>query len=332
MAARRYFKSIYSFLLFLLIGLVAILSTYGWRLSSVGYSVHMEKDQLIKENLKNHVVFLSETVGSRNIQEYENLKRAAQYIVDHFKGLELDVRVQIFEVDGQKVGNIIAEKKGARHPDSVIIFGANYDTYHNPGADTNASGVAAVLELARLFAKEQTDQTLRFVAFVNKESPYFQTGNMGSTRYVRELKEEKQNVGMVFIFDSIGFFTTKNFSQRYPPFLGIFFPDKGQFISLISSLKSRRSARAITQILRRETSFPIYTIFGYDFVDSDHTNFWQEDYPAILITDTGSYRNPDYHSLSDTPDKLDYLKMAQLIRGLKVAVKDTMMSLSIQEE
>ena len=271
--------------------------------------------------MKNHVSVLSHQIGWRGLDQYENLQKAADYIANSFAQTGLKVQRQEFLAQGKTVGNVAAEKKGSTYPQKVIIVGAHYDTYFNPGADSNASGVAALLELAEIFSKIETHATIRFVAFANKEPPFFATDEMGSLVYAKHLKEANEDIEAVIILDSIGYYSNISYSQHYPPFLGFFYPDKGNFLCLVGNMRSRALLQSLETVLKKDTSLVIAKVMGFDFINSDHWAFWRENFNTVLMTDTGSYRNPYINSLSDTYPKLNYLNMAQLVRGLAFALK-----------
>ena len=208
-------------------------------------------------------------------------------------------------------------------PGEVILLGAHYDTCFNPGADDNASGVAGLLELARLVANRETDRTVEFVAFVNEEPPNFKSDNMGSRIYAMKAKAEKKNIAMVIILESIGYYSQ---NQKYPVFLGPFLPHKGNFISVIGNLYSKLLVNKVKSVFKKYSGFPVESaalptfISGIDY--SDHWSFWQEGYPAVMITDTAFLRNHNYHKQSDRADTLNYEKMAYVIEGFSCALMD----------
>ena len=302
----------------LLICLLLYSSTYGWRTLKVAFSSHSKEQEVIAKNLKKHVYALSQQIGWRGLDQYEDLEKAAQYIKDNLTQLGYHCETQDSIVQDKVVSNIIAEKTGTKYSDKIIILSANYDSYFNPGADNNASGVAALLELANIFATQETPITLRFVALASKEPPFFGTKNMGSAVYAKHLKELKENIEGIVILDAIGFYSDKERTQRYPLFLGFAYPGKADFIALVGNGASRGFLDHLGSALKKETSFPVQSVIGFDFINSDNLSFWRENYRAVLVTDTGPYRNPDYHSLADTYKKLNYLNMAQIVKGVSL--------------
>lgn len=280
----------------------------------------------LAENLRLCVYKLAHDIGERSIFNYQALSDAAGYIKAGFESFGYDVELQAMEVYGKKVNNVIAVKRGTGRKDEVIIAGAHYDTCGNPGADDNASAIAGLLELARSVSDRRLSRTIKFIAFVNEEPPFFTTQDMGSLFYARTAKRNKENIKACLILEMIGYYSDKPNSQSYPAFLGFFYPNKGNFIAAVGNFSSRWLIRKIVRAFRDTTSFPIESIISSRFVPgadfSDHWSFWKEGYPAVMITDTAFYRNPHYHSNSDTHEKLNYENMAEVIRGLTGVLTD----------
>ena len=170
-------------------------------------------------------------------------------------------------------------------------------------------------------ADKQTERNVKFIAFVNEEPPFFKTGEMGSQVYARAAKKRGDNIKAALILEMIGYYTDKPHSQSYPPLLGPFYPNTGNFIAVVGNIPSRKLVKEVSSVFKQHTSFPIESLItvslvpGVDF--SDHASFWAHGYPAVMITDTAFYRNPHYHSDSDTYDTLDYESMAEVVKGLR---------------
>lgn len=315
-------RKILKFLLFVAFVTILYLSTYGWHFKKVSISAYSTEQEEIARNLKKYVTVLSDTIGWRGIDQYDNLHRSAGYISSVFKNLGYEVDFQELSVRGKKVYNIISQKKGSRDPDRIIIVGAHYDSYFNPGANSNASGVAALIESARLWVHKQPGATIRFIAFVNTEDPFFATENMGSFAYVQRARELQENITAVIILDSLGTYSTSPRSQRYPLLWGIFYPNKANFILLVGNIASRDLMRWVKQTFSENVSLPMQSTLGYDFINSDHWAFWKMNYKAVLITDTGPYRNAAYHSLGDTYDTLNYTNIAYIVYGMRYVLEE----------
>ena len=285
--------------------------------------------QQIENNVRTTVEYLSREVGQRSWSNVETLAGVAGYLHDRFKAYGLDVRREPFVHRGKTYYNIVAEVKGSAPPgDGILIIGAHYDTVAGtPGADDNASGVAGLLELARLARLAPPRRTTRFVAFSLEEPPVFGTEGMGSYIHAANSKKEGVAVYGMISLEMIGFYCDRTGCQRYPFFLlEWFFPSKGDFIAFAGD---RRSRRFLLQVRDRFTSaarMPVETLtvmphtVGSDL--SDHRNFWSFGYPAFMITDTSFFRNAHYHTPDDTHDILDYQRMAALIKGLHLALRD----------
>ncbi|MCI0506731.1 MAG: M28 family peptidase, partial [Gammaproteobacteria bacterium] len=187
--------------------------------------------------------------------------------------------------------------------------GAHYDSVTgSPGANDNGSGIAALLELFGLFTHEHPATTIRFVAFVNEEPPFFYWNNMGSMIYARQMKQRKENIRYMISLETIGYYSSEPNSQHYPPFLKHFYPHTADFIAFVSNLGSRRVMLRAVKAFRATSNFPAQHLASPAIVPgvswSDHLSFWREGYKAFMITDTAFYRYPYYHTSQDTPDKL----------------------------
>lgn len=225
----------------------------------------------------------------------------------------------------RKVKNLIVEIPGATRSNEIVIIGAHYDTvYDCPGADDNSSGVAALLELARLLKSSHPARTLRFVAFVNEEPPWFQTDDMGSLVYAQHARKLNENIVAAVSLETIGMYSDAEGSQQYPAGFGLLYPSKGNFISFVGNVSSRRLVREAIGVFRQTTKFPSEgaavpaVIPGVSW--SDHWSFWNQGYPAIMVTDTALFRNQNYHLPGDKPETLDYGGMARVVRGLEKVV------------
>jgi hypothetical protein len=298
-------------------------STYGWNIFKTRKVASVKPACDCSENLQKHVYVLAQDLGVRGVElGYESLLRAQDYIRQEFVRYGYVVEDQEFVAFGKPVRNIIATKKGKEKPDEIIILGAHYDSCFNPGADDNASGVAGLLETARLLAQRETKRTIRFIAFVNEEPPFFQTELMGSWVYARAAKKRGDDIRGAIVLEMLGFYSDKPFSQRYPPPLGIFYPNRANFIGLVSNFKSRHLTGSIEDSFRKNKIPAESVIFNFFSAASfsDHWAFWQEGYPAAMVTDTSFMRSNYYHSAQDTHEKLDYNMICAIVCGLKDAL------------
>jgi Zn-dependent M28 family amino/carboxypeptidase len=274
----------------------------------------------VRANLERHVRVLSEKIGIRAWQDTDKLALAADYIEERFKEAGLAVSRQPFTYSDTEYYNVAGEVKG-RDP-GIFVIGAHYDTVAgSPGADDNASGVAGMLEMARLAAQSPIPLTVRFVAFCLEEPPVFRSSRMGSHAYAEGLKREGARVEGMVSLEMIGYFSDKKGSQFYPlPFMRWHFPGEGNFIAFVGDIASRGLTRRMKEAFRRHSDLPVESLNtvsavpGVDF--SDHRSFWKFGYRAFMVTDTAFYRNPNYHTYGDTADRLDYEKMAEVVLGL----------------
>ena len=279
------------------------------------------EEQLIHDNLKRHVVMLAQQIGERNVWNAQALLGASRYIRQTLENLGYRVRVQSFESAEMTVQNLEVELPGVRLPQEVIVFGAHYDSVlGTPGANDNASGIAALLEIARLMAGKKPARTLRLVAFANEEAPFFDSDEMGSKVYAKRASQRNEDIKAMVSLEMIGYYSDKQGSQRYPFPLGFFYPDTANFVGFVGNLSSRRLVRQALGAFRASTAFPSEGVAAPSWVTgvawSDHWSFWQAGYPAIMITDTAFFRYEHYHRPTDTPDKLDYQSMARVTKGL----------------
>ena len=292
-------------------------TTIGWHPSMKIVSQESPNQRMIFQNLERIVRVLSENIGIRDYEHYANLNRAADFIEEQFIDLGYEIEVMTYEIDGKVFKNIIAEQS-SRGEQTPIIIGAHYDSCSNPGADDNASGVAGMLELARLLKDQKTKIPIRFIAFTNEEPPFFKTDLMGSHVYVQQLEEETIHVAI--ILEMIGYYSDKPFSQRYPPLLGFFYPHHANYIAVVSNLHSGKFAKALIKYFKHATRFPIRSLIFPNIIPamdfSDQWSFWQENYPAIMVTDTSFLRNKNYHKSTDLSATLDYKRMVLVVEGL----------------
>jgi len=255
---------------------------------------------------------------------YTKLENTAQYIVKQFASYGYEVAFHEYTVYNKIARNIIVSHTGDTHPEEIILVGAHYDTCFNPGADDNASGIAGLLTLADIIRQKNTNRTIQFVAFVNEEPPFFKTKDMGSRVFAKKARKSGENIKAIIILEMIGYYSHAIHSQRYPPLLGFFYPNKANFICAVGNWQSQKLVKYICSRFRHHTHFPIESYVGPGFVPgvdfSDHWSFWKEGYTAVMITDTAFYRYPHYHSSSDTYEKLDYESMAAVITGLSNVV------------
>lgn len=291
----------------------------------------LTSEQLETANrLSKHVKYLSETIGERNLSKTGTLETAADYFQNQLKQAGYSVIGQTYLVQGRQVHNLEVRLPGTDADGETVVVGAHYDSVTgSPGANDNASGVAAVLELARILQGVAHRKTIRLVLFVNEEPPFFQTGDMGSVVYARQLRSEHVAVAAMISLETIGFYSDVPGSQKYPVLLGLFYPDRANFIGFVGNQESRTLVRQSIRKFRETTNFPSEGVAapgdwpGVGW--SDHWSFWREQYPAIMVTDTALFRYPYYHTPFDTADRVNFEKMARVVDGVRRVVESLAM-------
>lgn len=271
--------------------------------------------------LQDHVKMLSQTNPPRNGET--NLGITAAYIKRQFervKGKIGAVNEDTFTVDGKTYSNIsLLLGEGNR---SRIVIGAHYDSFDGfPGADDNASGVAVLLEVAKLLTDRDNKNDIELIAYSQEEPPSFGSENMGSYYHAKRLADNNIKVKLMISLEMLGYYNDDEGSQFYPlPGMDLIYPKKGNFISLVSDLKSALKVRRAKQHMQSAIDFPAYSLTAPGFLQgvswSDQRWFWANGFPAIMVTDTAFYRNLAYHTENDTMDKLNFEKMAKVADGV----------------
>lgn len=286
--------------------------------------------------LETHVKRLSVEFFPRSHDQIANLDLASRYIVDEFKAAGAEVTLQEGFVRGRRYNNVIA-RFGPRSG-SLLVIGAHYDSNaytgsgagdphgfspdtHTPGADDNASGVAGLLELARLLGKRAQSQAIELVAYTLEEAPHFRSEHMGSVWHARALKAAGRDIRLMLSLEMIGYFRDAPGSQSYPfPGMSHLYSDRGDFIALVGRFQNFAMMRRVKALMTGATGLPIHSINAPPFVPgidlSDHRSYWDEGFPALMVTDTAFYRNPHYHRAGDTYDTLDYRRMAEVVKAV----------------
>ncbi len=278
--------------------------------------------------LYKHVEHLSVHIGSRSVYEYDRITATKDYIVSCLEDFGFVPALQSYNYDGKEYSNIIMSIDGIRLPDETVIIGAHYDSvYGTPGADDNASAVAILLEMCRILKSFSPARTLKLIFFVNEESPLFRSKYMGSYVYAMEAKGRNENIKSMISLEMLGYYTDKKGGQTFPlPLMNLMYPSTPNFIAIVGNLSSRNLVEKVKNSLYESPSIPVATLSTVSFIPgidfSDHRSFWKMGYPAVMITDTAFYRNPNYHTARDSIDTLDFNKMSNLLRGLIQTAKD----------
>ena len=265
-----------------------------------------EKRMISTENLKGHVERIN---FDRSPDEgYLGLEQAAQYIEKEFLEIGLDVKEDHFQWQGKSYRNIVADKAGKTFPNRVLILSAHFDTVPgSPGADDNASAVSVLLEVARAIQAVPLKYTVRFIAFSLEEYEF-----AGSAHYVGSLKKGDEEILGVICLEMVGFTGPK---QTYPPYINPkYYPNVGDFIAIIGNEGSQKLLEKVCQSFKTHLpQLPLEFLLvpgngeGMEEVRlSDHSTFWDRGAPALMITDTGFLRNPNYHLSSDRIETLNF--------------------------
>jgi Zn-dependent M28 family amino/carboxypeptidase len=276
------------------------------------------------ERLRADVHHLGGQIGERNLAHYAQLMASARFLEESLARAGHRVRRQEYEARGHGFANLEVELPGITHPDEIVVIGAHYDTAHgSPGANDNGSALAALLELARAFAASRPARTLRLVAFTNEERPFLHTRHMGSRVYARRCKDLGETIAGMVSLETIGYCSQAIGSQRLSLF-GTLLPRRGNFLAFVGNRASRNLLTAAISAFGSASAIPargltLPTHFPGAW-SSDHWSFWKEQYPALMITDTAPLRYPHYHKPTDTPDKLEYGFLTDVVTGLEAMV------------
>ena len=263
-----------------------------------------------------------------NVQHPIALDAAARHVEQELEAAGYAVQRQAYEAGGRLVRNIEVVIQPTSSSARTLIFGAHYDSAGNsPGANDNGSGAAALLALARRMSdlRSRSPIRIRLVFFVNEEPPFFQTAKMGSAVYAKRLRQSGEDVLGMMSLETLGYYSDEPGSQHYPFPLGLRYPTTGNFVAFVGALPSRSFVRKTVAAFRKEAPFPSVggtapgTLPGIGW--SDHWSFAREGFPALMVTDTAPFRYPHYHSSRDTPDKVDYQRLARVVSGLEALIR-----------
>jgi Zn-dependent M28 family amino/carboxypeptidase len=276
------------------------------------------------ERLRRHVETIALALGPRDAEHPDGLDRVAAYVAAELRAAGADVADQPFAVRGRAYRNVIARFGPATR--ERIVVGAHYDTAGPlPGADDDASGVAGLLELARLLVARPPSLRVELVAFTLEEEPAFGTAEMGSAVHAASLAREGAEVRLMISLEMIGYFSDAPGSQSFPaPGLSLVYPTTGNFIAVVGKLGQGGTVRSVARAMRAATPLPVEwiaaprSLAGVDL--SDHRSYWDRGWDAVMITDTAFFRNPHYHAASDLPATLDPARMADVVTGVFAAV------------
>ncbi len=281
----------------------------------------------LASELKVHVTHLASEVGKRSIYHPKELAAAALYLKTELASYGYEVKDHSFPTKGAGTPNLEATLAAGSDTfaSEIIVIGAHYDTtQRSPGADDNASGCAGVLALAKRFAGKPQARTIRFVLFPNEELPTGGTPEMGSWIYAEKCKAAGDRIVAMLALEMLGYYSDEPNSQKYPPPLSALYPSTGNFIAFVSRFDDRALVKRCVGAFREAAAFPsegaaLPSVIR-DIGRSDHASFWRVGYPALMVADTANFRNPNYHKATDTPETLDYERMARVVEGLEGVV------------
>ena len=280
----------------------------------------------LEEKLAADVTTLAVGIGERNIDRPVALAKAEAFVDGELASAGLGVSHLAFPARGLTVANVEGEKKGDSRSSEIIVVGAHYDSaIGSTGADDNGSGVAAMLAIARALKNDKLARTVRFVAFVNEEAPYFWHDTMGSLVYAKACRARGDKIVRMISLETLAYFSDERGSQKYPPGVGLFYPSTENFIGFVGNTSSRGDVRDAIGIFRKTArvasegaALPAF-IQGVGW--SDQWAFWREGYRGIMITDTAPFRNPNYHTMHDLPASLDFHRFALVVEGVTEVVR-----------
>jgi Zn-dependent M28 family amino/carboxypeptidase len=284
----------------------------------------------IETNLRTHVDRLAGLIGPRTLARPKTIVATTGYLSGQWSQMGYQVAQEHFDALGDQATNLIIQRSGTKRPDEIILLGAHYDTVPStPGADDNASAVAVMLEVSRLLHDYQGKRTARYVAFACEEPPYFNVDCMGSQYHARQSRLRGDQIVGMLCLEMVGYFTDEPQSQRIPPTipdsLRRFFPNRGNFLAAVGNMKSWKLGWGFRRGFKRATRLPLFSIQLPERVReirlSDNSSFWDQGYPALMLTDTSFLRNPHYHLETDTPETLDYPRMTDVTIGVASAMK-----------
>lgn len=280
-----------------------------------------EEHREVARNLERHVRHLAHEIGPRNFKHYTELERSAEYLEQALQQCGYTVRRHSYTL-AECPGQVFHNLETANDDGPFTVVGAHYDSvFECPGANDNASGVAAVLELARLL---QGNRQLRFVLFANEEPPFYKGPGMGSVQYVDYLLQNQQQVASMICLETAGYYVSDPGSQESP--LPGLLPDVGDFVAIVGDLQSANFTKDLVGRWQANVPFPCLGLVPTaaaaphlaqaGMAMSDHWCFWEAGIPAVMVTDTVFYRYKHYHRDTDTWEKLTYEPFARMVHGL----------------
>ena len=294
--------------------------TFGW--SYKKEDIVWTADESINKSVEKNINKFSDELEIRNIKNIDNLNKAKDYIADELKECGFEVTVQEFECQGKTIANVIGRKKGTKKSDSKIVLCTNYDSNIKKGVDAQNSGIAALLSMAEQMKGKESNRDIEVTAFVNLQRDKENSEFPGSSVYIDNLKKQNEKVDGVIVIDSIGRYSEEILTQRYP-FNGINNPNRGNYVAVISDKNSASLNKDISGSMKKMSNFPVLTKTSNIVLEKQKSAaklFWENNYNAVILTDTGIYRSNDINTKEDTKEKINYKYMAQVVNNLTGAV------------
>lgn len=283
------------------------------------------------ERLQQHLKMLTVTIGERSVCRPENLVKTRAYIESFYRDLGLPVESQTYRYKDLEAANVITRIDLGENPSRLFVLGAHYDSVAGTvGADDNAAAIAVQLETARqlkdMTGASKSNVSVKLVSFALEEPPTYATRHMGSKVYARQARRDGEQIEGMICLEMVGYFCDEPGRQSYPfPLMFMNYPKEGNFIGIVGNSSSRGLTRSLEHAFQKNPSLPVVTLTvplnGWVLPSvrlSDHSSFWDENYRAVMVTDSAFYRNPHYHLPSDTMDKLDFRRMAELVKSLLI--------------
>jgi aminopeptidase YwaD len=277
----------------------------------------------VKDRLLAHLQAL---VGKRHpLTSRNKLQQVESYVIQRFRRPGVTVELHPFQALGETYHNVVATVAAEKQAPPVIVA-AHFDTVaDSPGADDNASGLAVLLEAARLVQAQALARPVRFIAFNLEEHNL-----LGSVAYVDDLRRKGEQILGAIVLECVGYARSEPGSQQSPPRMPVKVPSIGDFLAVVGNEKSHELVAAITSCSSR-TVPPLKIVplvvpgQGEQLPDtrrSDHAAFWDRGFPAVMLTDTANFRNPHYHRPTDTIDTLNLTFLGHVTLALTAAVRE----------
>jgi Zn-dependent M28 family amino/carboxypeptidase len=313
---------------------IASVSIFGWSLTiwMPGESYYQALQPLsgaeirLQAMLRQDVETLAVTLGRQNVDNYQNLVAAKDFLDRELVQVGYTVRSQNYTVDDRTFSNLEVEIPGSSRANEILVIGGHYDRAVASYGANDLTGAAAVLALAREFVGTKPVRTLRFVEFANGEPPLSGTKNMGSFRYAQRAKERGEKIVGMFSLETLGYYSHQTNTQKYPLLLSFLDPSQGNFLGFIANIDSRELLRNTMRSFRAQAKFPSEGVALPDFIQgvgaSERGSFWQQGYQAVMITDTAPFRNPYYQTADDTVAKIDFEKLSRVTDGIGKVIRD----------